>query len=73
MMTQSGETRVIEAIIKLEVKLDHVISRIEAGDNRFADIERRIQIIERQQAQFMAVVTVVAFVFPLIIRYLLPS
>jgi hypothetical protein len=72
MMTQSGETRVIEAIIKLEVKLDHVIARLENGDNRFADLEKRVQTIEQKQAQFMAVIMVVAFIVPIILRFVFP-
>lgn len=71
-MSQASEHRVIEAIIRLEVKLDHVMARIDAGDDKFDQIERRIHALEMKNSQFMGVIAFIAVVLPLAIRFFLP-
>jgi hypothetical protein len=63
-MTDSGLNRIIEAIVRLETKMDTVISRLGENDARFQRIEDRLGKLEKADERMSGIGVALMIVVP---------
>ena len=60
-----------ERLIRIETKLEQVLDKMRAIDNKDERFEMRLMELERQNAMWRGVIAVFALIWPIIIKYVL--
>jgi hypothetical protein len=60
-----------ERLIRIETKLEQVLDRMRAIDNKDERFELRLMELERQNAMWRGVIAVFALIWPIVIKYVM--
>jgi hypothetical protein len=61
---ESTSTKIIQAITRLETKMDAVLSRLNDNDRRFNDIDHRLRELEKTDNRMMGMGTIMMIIVP---------
>ena len=68
MADEGSVLKIIEAIARLETKMDAALQRLERGEKRFEIIEERIRKLEQDNSRLVGVFAVLTVVFTTLIN-----
>lgn len=61
-----------ERLIRIETKLDSVFERMKDGETKFTETRNQISAIKQEIAYLKGAIALLTFVWPIIVKYLLP-
>ncbi len=78
-MTETDISQILRAlgdlerkIVKLETKIEALEQRLEHGDHQFAITEKRLDMLDQQNARILGGLAVLVIVVPIVVRLLMP-